>query len=209
MIDVRELNELELDGLKEVANIGAGHAATALSQLTGRRIVVDVPALRILRLEEVPELTGDPEEVVAVVVMQVLGDATGRTVQVFPAEAARALAGILLGRPAAGPVTEFDELQRSALKEAANILAGAYLNALSEFLGMLLLTSVPAFAVDMAGALLTASQLSGGEPDDHVLCIDTLFRMDDRAEAVRGHFILLPDRVALRIILRARGLARA
>ncbi|PYO75720.1 MAG: hypothetical protein DMD67_10695 [Gemmatimonadetes bacterium] len=77
MEDVRELKELQIDALREVANIGAGHAATALSQLTNRRIMISVPQINIARLEEVPDLLGNPQDVVAAVLMHMLGDLTG------------------------------------------------------------------------------------------------------------------------------------
>src|SRR2546422_6140342 len=78
MEDVGDLKALQLDGLKEVANMGAGHAATALSQLTNRRIMISVPEINIARLEEVPELLGNASDVVAAVLMHMLGDLTGR-----------------------------------------------------------------------------------------------------------------------------------
>jgi chemotaxis protein CheC len=132
MYDPRGLGALQLDGLREVANIGAGHAATALSSLTNRRIGVDVPEIRVVRLEDVASLMGEPDEVVAAVLMQVLGDATGRTIQVFSGDSASRLTGILLGRDPVPFPTGFGELEQSALKEVGNILVGAYLNALGD-----------------------------------------------------------------------------
>jgi chemotaxis protein CheC len=207
MIDVRELGTLQLDGIREVANIGAGHAATALSQLTNRRIWVDVPQIRIIRLEDVADMIGPPDEVVASVVMQVLGDLAGRTIQIFPGPTASRLAAILLRRPAIEFPGGFGVMEQSALKEAGNILASAYLTALSEFLGMLLLTSVPGFAIDLAAAVLTSSSLGIDDGSEYVICIDTLFRMDEEAEALTGHFVLLPDAASLPTILRAIRLA--
>ena len=99
MEDVRDLKALQLDALKEVANIGAGHAATALSQLTHRRIMISVPEINIARLEEVPGLIGDPQEVVAAVLMHMLGDLTGRTLLLFPEPVGRQLCDMLLKRP--------------------------------------------------------------------------------------------------------------
>src|SRR5260370_41386203 len=84
MEDVRDLKELQIDALREVANIGAGHAATALSQLTNRRIMISVPQINIARLEEVPELLGNPQDVVAAVLMHMLGDLTGGALLLFP-----------------------------------------------------------------------------------------------------------------------------
>jgi len=101
MDDVRELHALQRDALREVANIGAGHAATALSQLTNRRIMISVPEVNIARLEEVPEILGKADEVVAAVLMHMMGDLTGRTLVLFPEECAHTLCDILLRRPLA------------------------------------------------------------------------------------------------------------
>ncbi len=203
MIDVRELDALQIDALREVANIGAGHAATALSQMTSRRIGVNVPEIRIVRLEDVPELVGDAESPVAAVLMQTLGDAPGRTVQIFPASSASRIAGILLNREQVDFPKGFGELEQSVLKEVANILVGAYLSALSDFLGMVLIMSVPALAIDQAGAILSSAYLNFGDEADYVLCIDTQLTVAEQAEPLRAHFLLVPDMVSLRVILRA------
>src|SRR2546428_4965479 len=131
MEDVGDLKALQLDALKEVANIGAGHAATALSQLTNRRIMISVPEINIARLEEVPELLGNAGEVVAAVLMHMLGDLTGRTLLLFPEAVGRKVCDMLLRRPL-GTTSVFDVLEQSCLKEAGNILSGAYMNARSE-----------------------------------------------------------------------------
>src|SRR6266704_1599164 len=99
MEDVRDLKELQIDALREVANIGAGHAATALSQLTNRKIMISVPQINIVRLEEVPDLLGNPQDVVAAVLMHMLGDLTGRTLLLFPESVGRRVCDMLLRRP--------------------------------------------------------------------------------------------------------------
>ena len=203
MIDVRELDALQIDALREVANIGAGHAATALSQMTSRRIGVNVPEIRIVRLEDVPELVGSADEPVAAVLMQVLGDAPGRTVQIFPAVSASRIAAILLGREDVEFPGGFGELEQSVLKEVANILVGAYLSALSEFLGMVLIMSVPALAIDQAGAILSSTYLNFGDEGEYVFCIDTQLTVAEQTDPLRAHFLLVPDMVSLRVILRA------
>lgn len=206
-MDIRELGTLQLDALREVSNMGAGHAATALSQMTGRRIMVDVPQIRIIPLEDVGELTGDPEEVVAAVLLQVLGDLTGRAMQVFPGSTATRVTEILTGREGLLFPDGFGDMERSALTEVGNIVTGAYLNALSDFLGMLLLTSVPSLSIDQAAAVLTSSYLDFGQPEEVVLCIETHFQMDDMPERMRGHFLLLPDPPSLTVVLEALRVA--
>src|SRR5260370_8291688 len=121
MEDVRDLKELQIEAVGEVANIGAGHAATALSQLTNRRIMISVPQINIARLEEVPDLLGNPQDVVAAVLMHMLGDLTGRTLLLFPEAVGRRLCDMLLRRPM-GPTTPFDLLEHSRLTQAATLL---------------------------------------------------------------------------------------
>jgi chemotaxis protein CheC len=207
MLDVRELGTLQLDALREVASIGSGHAATALSQLTGRRIWVNAPEIQIVPVEEVGALTGSEDEIVACVVMQVLGDLAGRTIQVFPAPTASRLAGILLRRNDVQFPDGFGDVEKSALKEAGNIIGAAYLNALSDFLGMMILTSVPGLAIDQAGAVLTSGSIMETDHGDHLICIETTFRMDEERQALKGHFLLVPDPDSLQVILRAIRLA--
>lgn len=201
-INVDDLDTLQLDGLREVANVGAGHAATALSQMVDRRVNVDVPQIRIVAIEDAPDMVGGADEPVAAVLMQIFGDITGRTVHLFPAETARRLSEILLRREGIEFPGGFGEMERSALREVGNIVAGAYLTALSDFLGMVLLPSVPELALDMAGAVLTTSYLNFGERGEHVLCLENRVRLEDETP-LRGHFLLLPGEASLQAILRS------
>src|SRR5512140_1047705 len=101
-----ELNEVERDALREVANIGAGHAATALSQMTDRVIMINVPEVNVRRLEEVAELLGPADTVVAAIAMHMMGDLTGQTMVILPVGAARTLCDLLLRRPV-GTTSDF------------------------------------------------------------------------------------------------------
>jgi len=201
MEDVRDLKELQIDALREVANIGAGHAATALSQMTNRRIMISVPQINIARLEDVAELLGNPQAVVVAVLMHMLGDLTGRTLLLFPEKVGQRLCDMLLRR-SQGATTTFNALEQSALKEAGNILSGAYMNALSDFMGMLLLPSVPSLVIDLSAAVLTTTYLNFGHDRDFVFCVETEFRIDAEEE-LHGHFLLLPDLASLKAIFDA------
>jgi chemotaxis protein CheC len=202
MEDVRGLKELQLDALREVANIGAGHAATALSQLTNHTIMIAVPEVNVRPLEEVTDMVGRPDEVVAAVLMHMMGDLTGRTLVLFPEKSARTLCDILFRR-SAGTTGEFGEMEQSGLKEAGNILASAYMNALSDFMGMMLVPSVPSLVIDISAAILTTTYLNFGHDRDFVFCVETSFRVEGAVEPLRGHFLLLPDTPSLRAIFDA------
>lgn len=202
MIDLMELKDVQLDALREISNIGAGHAATALSQITGSTIMISVPTISIAQLEDVPAQIDDNEEPIAAVLMHILGDLSGRTLLVFPRQTAARLAELMLRRPI-GETVDLDEMGQSAIKEAGNILTGAYLNALSEFLGLMLLPSPPSLAVDMSSAVLTTAHLQFGTDRDYVFAVETQFFVQDRDESLRGFFLLLPDVASLQVILRA------
>ena len=202
MEDIRELSPQQLDALREVANIGAGHAATALSQMTGSTIMISVPLITIAKLEDVPPQISGPEEPVAAVLMNMMGDLTGRTLVLFPEGSARNLCDILLRKPI-GTTGELGAMEQSGIKEAGNILASAYLNALSDFMGMMLVPSVPSLVVDLSAAVLTSAYLNFGHERDFVFCVDTSFRVEGTAEPLRGHFLLLPDMPSLRAIFDA------
>jgi chemotaxis protein CheC len=201
MEDIRSLKALQVDALREVANIGAGHAATALSQMVGETIMISVPTINIARLEDVPPQVGDPDQPVAAVLMHMLGDLTGRTLLVFPRRTAIRLAELLLRRQS--PPDEFSEMQQSAIKEAGNILSSAYMNALSDFMGMMLLPSPPSLAIDMSTAVLTTAYLQFGSDKDYVFCVESEFRLSDIGEKLSGYFLLLPDAASLQAILKA------
>jgi len=202
MADLTALKERQLDALRETANIGAGHAASALSQMTNSTIMITVPTITIAALEDVPSQIEDGEEPIAAVLMHMMGDLTGRTLLVFPRPTAIKLAQLMLRRPL-DPKGEFGELEQSAIKEAGNILSSAYMNALSDFMGLMLLPSPPSLAVDMSSAVLTTAYLQFGTDRDFVFCVESEFYMHDLHERLRGFFLLLPDVASLQAILKA------
>ena len=202
-MDARDLGPRQLDALREVANIGAGHAATALSQMVNTRIMVDIPEIKIVKLEDVGELLGPPDEIVSACMMQLLGDVTGRTVQIFPWRTAVQLTSVLLEHPDSDKRPEdFGEAEQSALREISNVLVGAYINALSEFMGLMLIMSPPSIAIDTAQAVLTTSYLNFGDHHDYVFAVNTRLGMDTNTD-LGAHFLLLPDDASLKVILRA------
>ena len=202
MEDVRDLKESQLDAMREVANIGAGHAATALSQMTNRKIMITVPRVNVRPLEEASDIVGTPDQVTAAVLMHMMGDLTGRALLMFPEAAAKTLCDFLLRREL-GTTQTFGEMERSSIKEAGNILASAYLNALSDFMGMMLVPSVPSLVIDLNGAVLTSAHLNFGHDRDYAFCVETSFRVEGTSDPMGGHFLLLPDLASLRSIFDA------
>lgn len=199
MPDVRDLSPEQLDALREVANIGAGHAATALSELTGQRIMISVPRVNIAPLDDVPNQIGAAEEPVAAVLMRIMGDLTGLTLLVFPEVSALKVASLMMRRP----VASLAMIEQSALKEAGNILGSSYMNALAEFMGMILMPSPPSLAIDLSNAVLSSTYVEVADSSEFVFCVESEFFLREDNTRVRGIFLLLPDAPSLAAILRA------
>ncbi len=199
---------MQLDALKEVSNIGMGHAATALSQMIGQNVRLRVPHVTIIEISQVPDCLGGAERLMVGITLQILGDARGSILLLFPQESAHHLLCSLLGRQGKGLV--MNEISVSALKEVGNILASAYLSALGNLLNMTLIPSVPLLAYDMAGAVIDYVLIELSQVGDLALMVETVFSGDpDQDIDIKGHFFLLPDPVSLDILLNAIGEAHA
>jgi len=199
-----KLTEVHLDALREVSNVGMGHAATALSQMVGETIYLHVPQVTLTDIMNVPDLLGGPEQVVVGVTLQVRGDARGNILLVFPRESAEQLVCHLLGRCPHDDL--FDEMGISTVKEVGNILASSYLGAMSSLLDLSLIPSIPALANDMAGAVIDFLLIELSEEGDQALMIETEFHGNSPEEKlIRGHFFLLPDPASLEVIIDAVG----
>lgn len=195
------LSPERMDALKEVANIGAGHAATALSQMTGARIMIDVPTVNVAPLDELIPGIADSDSQIVSVVMDMHGSLKGHTLLALPLITGRRLADLMLRRERR-PGGTLDMLEESALKEAGNILGGAYMTALSEFLSMTLLPSPPRLTVGTTETVM-AEHRKEASAAAAACCVETEFSFEEIGEKFRGFFLLLPDAESFDAIFRA------
>ena len=194
--------DFKLDVLREVGNIGAGNAATALSTLLNKPVDMAVPTVNLLPFEKISERVGGSEAVVVAIFLRVEGDSPGNMFFIINREPARRILQDLLGFSAAEN-EQYTELELSALNEIGNILAGSYLSSLADFTGLRLTPTVPSLAVDMAGAILSYGLLQFGTMGDDALLIDTTFL--EGQEDTDGHFFLIPDPDSFEKLFRALG----
>ena len=194
-------DEFKLDVLKEVGNIGAGHAATALSRILNQPVDMSVPTVRLLPFEEIADRVGGSEQVVIAVFLRVEGDAPGNMFFIIREDSAKRLLRNLLSIETEEGV--YSDMELSALNEIGNILAGSYLSSLADFTKLSMVPTVPSLAIDMAGAILSYGLLQFGQMGDAALLIETKF-LEDR-EAVEGQFFLIPDPESFEKIFRALG----
>ena len=196
------LSANQLDALREIGNVGAGNSATALSQIINRRIDMNVPKVALVPLDSVPDLVGGPDTIVVGVFLRVYGKAPGNILFLLPQKSAFYLVDTLMGK-SHGDTEKLDFMDESALMEIGNILAGAYLNAFFTFTNISMLPSIPALAMDMAGAILNVVLVQLGQMGDTAMVIETEFLSED--DGINGQFFLVPDPGSLNTIIDAVG----
>lgn len=204
---IDRIKPYHLDVLREVGNIGAGNAATALSRLLNKLIDMNVPSVRIVSFQEITELIGGADETVAGVYLRIEGDVPGNMFFILTLKEAEELIRKLTGLQELDLINqEMDEMAVSALQELGNILSGSYLSALSDFTKLSLQPSVPQLSVDMFGAILNYGLIELSHVSDYAIVIDTrITEMENDAKQSTGHFFLLPDPESFTKLFKALG----
>lgn len=200
-ITLEEMSDEYFDVLKELGNIGAGNATTALSQMMQCKVDMSVPQVRLMEFKELGKIMGGEEIIMAGIYLGIEGDIAGSIMFLLEKQAARHLVDKLMGMSMEGE--EFSEMEFSALKEVGNIITAAYLNSLSSLTGLRIQPSVPDLTVDMAGAILSVPAIEFGTLGDKMLLIQTQF-FDEMV--LDGYFILVPNLDSYGKILSALGL---
>jgi chemotaxis protein CheC len=191
-----EINQAQLDLLKELGSIGSGNAATALSKLISESVNITVPETRILKVEQVPHLLGQEEEVYAVVCMEIVSEVKGAIFLIFERGQALRLANDILNQQG----LLFTDLMISSLKECGNICINMYLNAISIITGLRLYPSIPSLAVDMIGAILDGVGIEFSENKTQSYVVENAFYIGNHR--VSGTFLFVPDPDSLKAIFK-------
>ena len=199
-MDYLNYSPLQLDALREVGNIGAGNAATALSQLINEKVSITVPSVNIIRINDIMD-NRDGEQLTIGVIVRVLGDVPGNILFLFNNDSAMITIKNLTGQKE----EILSEMGNSVLCEIVNIIASSYLTAISKLTNLVMLTSVPAITLDMFSAILSTTFIESGQFDDYVIDIKTEMYNEISYE-LPGHFYFIPMPGSLEKILNALGI---
>lgn len=207
MFDLEGLPNNQLDFLRELENIGAGHAATALASMLGDEVNLCVPRAQFCAFNQICDLLDGPENVVAGLLVGISEDIDGYILLVLSRQDAYVLTKMLTGELESGNDDDsgiFSELQMSALMEITNILIGSYLSAISSLTGFSINASVPELVIDMAGAVMNLLVSAYGNYGDGVLFMETEFTT--AAQSIYGRFFLIPDVESYNRLMAQMGL---
>ncbi len=200
-LNLEQVSEVYFDVLKEIGNIGAGNATTALAQLLQCKVDMKVPQVKLLQFKELGSLMGGEEQVMIGIYLAVEGDITGSIMFIMTNDTGKHLTEKLMGMKSDSD--QFNEMELSALREVGNIITGSYLNSLSMMTNLKIYPSVPELCIDMAGAILSVPAIEFGTIGDDILLIQTQFL--DEVE-LNGYFILIPDLESYEKILSSLGI---
>lgn len=201
-IQLDALEDSQYDVLKELGNIGAGNATTALACMLNEKIDMSVPKVTLVPFNRMAEVFGSEETILAGILLGLEGDVTGMMMFLLHEESAHNLVNIICQNPI-DKKEPFSEMELSALSEIGNIIAGSYLSAMSGLTGLSIAASIPYTAIDMAGALLSLPATEYGKIGDKVLLVQTQFGEND---FVNGYFIMVPELESYEKILGSLGL---
>ena len=200
------VNSMYFDVLKELGNIGAGNATTAIATMLNLTIDMKVPKVELKAVEDLGSAICPEEETIVGIFLEVQNDISGSMMFLLKLDSAHYLVNRLMGgmNMSESQTGEFSEMELSAMKEIGNIIAGSYLSALSTMTNLVITPSIPYIAVDMAAAILSVPAIQFGQFGDNALLIETEFGDDVMME---GYFILLPDEDSYDKILQSLGIS--
>lgn len=201
-INLDGMDDMYYDILRELGNIGAGNATTALSVMMNRKLDMQVPKVALLDFNELAKIVGGEESIVAALYLFLEGDISGSMMFVLEDESAHTLVNGLMGRPLEAN-EPYSEMDLSALQEIGNIIAGSYLSALSSLTNLTITSSIPYLSIDMAASVLSIPAIEFGMIGDKALLIETEFGDDLK---INGYFLLIPELESYDVILKSLGL---
>lgn len=193
-----QYTEIQLDALRELANIGSGTASTALSTMLGRSVDISVPNAQALPFAEAVEAVGPPERAITGIVLGIVGEMNGTVLLLVPPADADAMCRMLGVEPD-------DEFALSALGEIGNIVGTSYINALASMTGMDIEPTPPATATDMLGALVATVLAGHAHAGDVALVLDSNLVVE--GENCSVSFLLVPDQGGVATLLSRLGLS--
>ncbi len=211
MGDFENFNSMHFDVLREIGNIGAGNAVSALAKMLGKKVDMFVPVVNLVGFSEIANFIGGPENIIFGILVNLSGDINGMMMFLSTRSTAQSLIRILLGNvnqnndEAENSENKFNysEMELSAFSEIGNILASSYLGSLAQLINKDIKPSVPYLSIDMANAILSVPAIEFGKIADSVLFIESVFATEE--ENVSGYFILVPDYESFGKILKALG----
>lgn len=199
-----KLNEIQKDALQELANIGAGHASTALSKMVNKEIQMGIPNVSLIPLEETVGYV-ESEKVVVGVYLKISEEIPSYVLLLIPRDSSFALANMLMGRPPDTHLRVFSDLDKSAIQELSNVMVCAFFDSISELLNITIVPGPPVLAYDIPVAVMDYVLVQIGEVADKVLVFNVELKEETR-DFFKINMFLMPEPQSIETLLEKLGL---
>ena len=202
-VNYGNLNDMHIDVLQEIGNIGTGNAVTALAKMLNKKVEMSCPIIKLVDFKDIANSVGGAETLVTGILVSITGDINGIMMFIVQQDSVYSLLKMLLGDMISDGFLEFSDLELSALQEIGNIMSSSYLSSLGGLINKKITPSIPYLAMDMANAILSVPAIEFSKVSDKVLFIESVFSAESMN--VSGYFLLVPDMPSFNIIMAALG----
>lgn len=200
--NVEELQDMHLDVLKEIGNIGSGNAASALSTMLNCETDISVPDVKLLNFSDAIGFLGGPENIAIGMLVNLCGDISGMMLYILQHSCASKMTSAIFGSEIQD-LLNLNEMEQSFISEVGNIMSASYINAIASLTGLIIDISVPQMCVDMVGAILSVPAVQFAQVGNKVLFIDDSFVIGGCA--VQSNMILVPEMNSIEMLFNKLG----
>ncbi|MFT4106006.1 MAG: chemotaxis protein CheC [Lacrimispora sp.] len=198
-----EMNGLELDVIREIGSIGTGNSATALSSMLGKTVRMTLPTVQILGYNDAIKFLGDPEEIVAAILVKMSGEINGLMLFILKLDFINEVLSSLMQQKIED-YYQLNVLETSALEEVGNIIISSYVNAMSTLSDVTINLSVPDIAVNMLGGILSVPMVEFGYQTDKMMMISGQFIIG--GNVLHSDLLMMPEIQSLNFLMEKLGI---
>lgn len=198
-----DMNGLGLDLIREIGSIGTGNSATALSSLLNKTVRMTLPDVQILGYNEAIKFLGDPEEIVAAILVKMTGEINGLMLFILKLDFINEVLSSVMQKEIED-YYQLNVIETSALEEIGNIIISSYVNAMSTLSDVTINLSVPDTAVNMLGGILSVPMVEFGYQTDKMMMISGQFLIDGKE--LHSDLLMMPDIESLNFLMEKLGI---
>lgn len=198
-----DINDMHIDVLREIANIGSGNAASSLSRMLGTSVNIAIPDIGIKGFNEALEVLGGPETIMVGTLLMLKDGIDGMMMFLMPIDVVCDLVNMLMFTDIKSH-DEIDEMGYSVVNEVSNIMSASFVTAIAEMTGLAVDISPPEAALDMLGSIMSVPSIYFAKMSDTLLLIQN--ELEIEGKKTHASVLLMPDMPSLEKLMTSLGI---
>jgi chemotaxis protein CheC len=203
MASLDNINEIHLDVLREIANIGSGNAASSLSRMIGHPVNINIPEIGIKGFNEATEVLGGPETIMMGTLLFLSEGLNGMMMFLLPVDVVCDLVNMLMFTDIKSH-EEIDEMGYSVINECSNIMSASFVTAVAEMTDMVIDISPPEATLDMLGSIMSVPSIYFANIGDSLLLMKN--ELEIAGKTTSANVLMLPDMPSLSRLMSSLGI---